>query len=445
MTIVDREYLARAAEETIRLIEIARKQARIYPLRHPAVSEVAQNLTRVLEKITAARPTVSLNIAQKEVFLDEVPLTNATLTENEFIELCVAKGVGAITFHAGVTSDELLRFIGLLNERNPALRDKLVQAGVSHIEIGALVSLTDFNALTEFKTPAEQAARNDYDQALDTVWDTFQDLQRGRAVDTGNIELTVRGMVRGLVTDRNVYRRLANIKDYHNYTFNHAVNVAILSLLVGVEVGLTPDQLNRLGVAALLHDAGKLKVPPELLSKPDALSSEEWDIVRKHPVDGARILLDQCGYRGIAITVAFEHHVHYDLSGYPKIESIRKPHLFSRIVGLSDVYDALTSDRSYRKRLMPDTAAAMILSRGGKDFDPPLAKLFVRAVGMYPPDSVVILTNGESAIVCEPNVGEPFRPKVKLTRKGDTMIDLRQTNIRVGKCLDTALSILSSQ
>ena len=112
------------------------------------------------------------------------------------------------------------------------------------------------------------------------------------------------------------------------------------------------------------------------------------------------------------------------------------PHLFSRVVGLSDVYDALTSDRSYRRSMRPDVAVAKIIEGSGKDFDPMLTKLFVRAVGVYPVGCPVMLSSSQPAIVCETNPDDPLRPKVKLLRDGEKVIDLRETEVRITKCIE---------
>ena len=446
MAIVDREDLARAAEEVIRLIEVARKRARMYPLHHPTVNELVLRLLHAVEEILELRSAASFNIVHKEIFLDEIPLTKATLTHTDFVELCVSKAMSTLTFHAGVTDEEVAKLVELLNEggrdkpaeHEVSFQEKLVERGVEHIEVGALVSSSELSLLRGFRSPQEQEAQSRRDQALEQVWETYQNLFAGKVIDYETVELTAQGLVRGLLADRNVYRRLADIKDYHNYTFNHVVNVAILSLLVGADLGLTAEQLNSLGVAALLHDVGKLSVPEELLRKPGGLSEPEWRIMRQHPVEGARILLDQCGYQNIGVTVALEHHARYDLSGYPTIDPVRKLHLFSRIVSLSDVYDALTSERSYRAGMMPDQAAGIILSAKGRDFDPRLVKHFIRSVGVYPRDCAVLLTNDELAIVEEPNPDDPLRPKVRLPHSDNKILDLRQTEIGIRKCVDTA-------
>jgi HD-GYP domain-containing protein (c-di-GMP phosphodiesterase class II) len=453
MAIVDRENLTAAAEEVIRLIEVARKRIQIYPSHHPAVRESVMRLLRAVEDILQGRPHVSFNIAHGEIFLDEIPLANATLRHTEFVELSAAKAMSTLTFKAGVTDEEMTKLVQLLNERGPvqtaenepSFQERLAEKGVERIQAGMLVSSSEVNLLEEGITPAQQEAMSSRDRALELVWETYHDLLAGKAIDYENLGLAVKGIVRALLDDREVYRHLVDIKDYHNYTFNHVVNVAVLALLFGADLGLNADQLNSLGVAAFLHDAGKLGVPVELLKKPGKLTDEEWAVVQRHPVEGALTLLEQCGHENIGVTVALEHHARYDLSGYPKMTRGRELHLFSRIVSLSDVYDALTSDRSYRRGMMPDQAASIILSGSGKDFDPALAKLFVQSVGVYPRDCVVLLTNGETAIVQETNPDDPARPKVRLARGDNEIIDLHGTDIGISKCIDTAATLPSSE
>jgi HD-GYP domain-containing protein (c-di-GMP phosphodiesterase class II) len=450
MVIEDREYLKKAADEVIRLIEVARKEARMYPSHHPAVNEIVVNLVRALEAITKVRPTASFNIAQGEVFLEEIPLPRVTMTQNEFVKMCAAKLIGTLRFRAGVTAEDVTKFIDILNEfkfdrtasHQKTFNEMLADEGVDYIDVSASVPLAKLSQQKRAATPEEQAARNDYDSATEAVYKTFQNLLAGRALGAESVEPAVNAMIRGLLVDRNVYRRLADIKDYDNYTFNHAVNVAILSLLVGIDIGLSMEQLNSLGVAALLHDVGKVAVPADVLNKPGKLSDEEWEMMRSHPVEGALILLEHGGRRDIAVTVAFEHHARYNLSGYPKISPGRELHFFSRIVGLSDVYDALTSDRSYRGSMMPDAAARIILSGSGQDFDPALTKVFVRSIGVFPEGCAVVLSNGEPAIVQEPNPTDPIRPKVRLVR-GNKVLDLSGIDLYIRRCVDVAAPALA--
>lgn len=445
MAIVDREHLKKAAEEVIRLIEVARKEARMYPSHHPAVKEIVVSLVRALETITKVRKIVAFNIAQREVFLEEIPLPRVTMTQSEFVEMCAERLIGTLCFREGVTVDEVTTFIEVLNEfkldetarHQRTFEAMLTEKGVKHIDVSASLPVAKPDRGQEFATEEERAARDDYDLAREAVYDTFQNLLAGKSFSAGSVELAVNGMVRGLFADRTVYRRLADIKDYDNYTFNHAVNVAILSLLVGIDVGLSMDQLNSLGVAALLHDVGKILVPADVLNRPGKLSDEDWEKMRSHPAAGARLLLEQAGHQDIAVTVAFEHHARYDLSGYPRIPAKRELHFFSRIVGLSDVYDALTSDRSYRGSIMPDAAARIILSGTGRDFDPALAKVFVKSIGVFPQGCAVVLSNGEPAIVQEPNPADPIRPRVRLMRDRK-LVDLGGTELHVRKCLEVA-------
>jgi putative nucleotidyltransferase with HDIG domain len=213
------------------------------------------------------------------------------------------------------------------------------------------------------------------------------------------------------------------MKDFHEYTFYHSVNVAILSMLMGSKLRFKESLLHKVGVAALLHDVGKVQMPLEILDKPGKLTKEEFEYMKGHAAEGARILAEH-GADPLAVVTAAQHHVHYDRQGYPEYEVPGDLHFVSHLVTVVDVYDALTSDRSYRTSMLPDRAMQIVIEGRGTTFHPQLTKVFANLTGMFPVGTLVELDTDELAVVCKPNSDDIFRPQAKLLTEpyGDNQV-----------------------
>ena len=242
---------------------------------------------------------------------------------------------------------------------------------------------------------------------------------------------------------------LTTIKDFDRYLILHSTNVAVLSTLLGQRLGLDKARLGELCLAGFLHDAGKLGVDPDVLNKPGALDHTEWQEMRRHPVLAAYALLNGQRLNASnmrAVVVAFEHHLNFDLSGYPPVEFKDSVSLFGNIVSIADCFDALTTARVYRKvNPTPPEAVLYIVRRMGTQFDPILVKLFVEVLGVYPPGSVLALTGREAGVVCKaPSIGAPLdRPKVRLVvgKESGKVVDLNEK--RNGHYVRSVVAVLN--
>jgi HD-GYP domain-containing protein (c-di-GMP phosphodiesterase class II) len=206
------------------------------------------------------------------------------------------------------------------------------------------------------------------------------------------------------------------IKDYDEYTYNHSVNVSILSVALGQRLGLSRKVLTDLGLVALFHDIGKMEVPAEILNKPTNFNDEEWKIIKKHPFWGVRAILKLKGLDASSIRtaiVAFEHHLNYDMSGYPKVSRSLDLDFYSKIVSLADQYDGMTSARVYsRIPMAPDKALSVMMERAGTQLDPLLFKFFINMIGVFPIGTLVLLDTKELGLVYGGNTMFQDRPRV---------------------------------
>jgi putative nucleotidyltransferase with HDIG domain len=250
--------------------------------------------------------------------------------------------------------------------------------------------------------------------------------------------------VNSIMQDESALLALASIKNYDEYTFNHSVNVAIYAIALGQRIGIPKKDLGHLGIAGLFHDIGKLKIPLEILNKKEKLSAEDWGIIRAHPVIGTEIIIQMKEWGELStrlISATFEHHLKYDLSGYPKLSRKKNLTLFGKIVALADFYDALVRPRVYRKfPYVSEKILGFMLERAGKDFSPALVKVFINMIGIYPLGTLVLLNTNEMGIVWQTQEDPDLidRPKVCLLyysggeyRKGKE-VDLREIDPETG-------------
>ena len=170
---------------------------------------------------------------------------------------------------------------------------------------------------------------------------------------------------------------LVPMKRYDQYTYTHAINVSLLTCYQASKLGFPPEDIKEIGLAAMLHDIGKLFIPLKILNKRGPLSEKEWEVVQNHPIEGAKLLLEAEGITPLAIEVAYEHHMKYDLSGYPKPKYRKQINIVSQMTSISDFYDALVSRRPYRKPLSHEDAIQLIYWKSGTDFNPKLVSNFI--------------------------------------------------------------------
>ncbi len=232
---------------------------------------------------------------------------------------------------------------------------------------------------------------------------------------------------------------LNSLQAYDEYTFAHSVNVAVISAAISRILGLGEDFVEAISHAALLHDIGKIYVPREIIHKGGLLTPSEWQTVRRHPVDGERILREE-GFDLMARRVAYEHHMRHDLTGYPTPKEGYATHRASEIVRIADSYDALTTRRPYRRQISPYEAVKLMEQGSGSEFDPGCFAAFMRVLGNVPIGSLLTLDTGETALVVDVIAGSDDLPRVRLLTdaagapvEGEIILDLNELDPATGK------------
>jgi len=215
---------------------------------------------------------------------------------------------------------------------------------------------------------------------------------------------------------------MIDLKLFDDYTYYHCVNVALLSIVLGIAIGLPNKQVRDLGVAAILHDIGKVKIPKIVLNKNDKLSNKEYQEIQKHVIWSHSYVKEKLRLSPEIVKGVSQHHERWNGSGYPNKLKGNEISLFGRIISIADVYDALISNRPYRKGYRPAEALEFLLANGNSDFDLKLLEIFNRKIQPYPVGTLVSLSNNSKAIVKEVKPRFGTRPIVKIVESNGERI-----------------------
>jgi HD-GYP domain-containing protein (c-di-GMP phosphodiesterase class II) len=237
---------------------------------------------------------------------------------------------------------------------------------------------------------------------------------RGKKEKIQEINGQIESIVDELLTNKNMMVNMIDLKCFDNYTYLHSVNVAVLSIVIGIAYGLDRNTLLRLGIGAILHDIGKVFINLGIINKPDVLTPDEFEEIKQHSMLGynyarEKFKLPSTSYLGIR-----DHHERYNGSGYPNGKAGKDISLFGRIITVADIYDALSSERPYRKAMSPSEAMEYVMGNLDTVFDPHLAMLFLKKVAPYPVGTTIELSNGSTAIVLENFESYGMRPRVRV-------------------------------
>lgn len=254
-----------------------------------------------------------------------------------------------------------------------------------------------------------------YNKALDTSKALMAACRMNKKIELAAVQENVDELVDSVSRNRDALMALMKLRRFDDYTYTHSLNVSVLAISAGKSLGLSDEELRVLGLGTMFHDLGKSRIPGNILNKPGKLTDEEFAVMRNHAALSGKIILEQnLKVDDLVYKIARHHHERIDGSGYPdQLKGDEIPYLVT-ICGLSDVYDALSSDRVYHKGRSPHDALKFIYSLRGSHFQAEWVDRFVQSVGIYPPGTVVLLNSDQVAVVMDINQAALHAPLVKI-------------------------------
>ena len=352
----------------------------LYPEGHPARERAVDASFDLLGELAAAEANLQFSFLDGEVIYQRRILRE--LTGWEWGTRLAAAGVERIEFLEGVTREEYAAWLDetqrLLAGETPDTAEAR-QLGVRRIRYGA-VEVRGSSAGGAPVAPGGEVVVPDLDAEVETIQWLHGEVGRLGRLPLLEAEAVVRSLSVAMHSQSQIRLPLLQLKTFDQYTTTHSSNVAVLAMALTEYLGLGSREIRGFGVAGLLHDLGKVRIPKEILVKPGKLTDEERTVMQLHPVDGARIIIEQEARLDLAAFVAYEHHIMLSGGGYPTLRYPRDCHYASKVVHVCDVYDALCTDRPYRPAWTSERALGYLAERSGLEFDPELVDVFTRMI-----------------------------------------------------------------
>ena len=356
-------------DKAILSLQAAATARRLYGLDHAVVKRQVDRAIELFDGMLAERRELRVVRLDLSLLFDDAELPSNAFLAEVLAPRLAAHRIEWLEFRPGLARPELVTLLDQL-ERQPA---ELLRSGTAHIRVGRLGHTESGAAVTE---SGAALPMNDQVSQFKELWGGL----RGNGRPDQRLSDLVESIRLAVSVGADVCRQLAEVKNHDEYTFVHTVNVAILSAALGEAVGMKPNQVFDLTLAALLHDVGKQRTPLSILNKPGRLDEGERKQMEQHTTHGAAILLSRPGVPDVAPIVAFEHHANVDGTGYPRLKRHGHPHLASQIVHVADVFDALRTNRPYRAAMDDAKVRGILMDGSGKLFDPALVDVFLDRV-----------------------------------------------------------------
>ena len=339
----------------------------LYPPNHPRVVQSVDKILATLQQTLGetGADSVTYVLIGDDLLVGDQVIRKSTLSLQHFIDILHHRGIERLTLAANLPSDEATSFIGALTSGDPVASSPHIILGRAHIAL-------------EDETKQRERKQLTIEQ-LEIVRDAWARFRVQRSLPVDQLEALVWSLIDSVAGSTRAMLPLAPLREHDEYTFVHSINVALLVLLQARSFGISGPMLHDFGMAALLHDIGKLTVPVEILHKPDRLGGAEWEVMKGHASQGAWYLAEMESAPPLAAIVAYEHHLRFDgQPSYPLLRAPREINLASRMTAIADTYDAMSTMRPHQEALGQAAAFEALKLRARTFFDPGLVGNFIR-------------------------------------------------------------------
>ncbi len=418
--------------------------AKIYTTEHPKFEDFVNKAYKGLHEILKEKSGLIIGIVEGELSVGSDIFFDLSQKLKPLITYLSENKIERISLRRDLKREELTQFISYITspqkDRKQDIEELLLQMGIKNIKAGK-IRMTGTEDISPELEEKAMSFFEKYKYSLDIVDKYTDTLLNEEELDSLDLRFNVINFLENLLGMYQEFLDLTDVKRKDLTTFIHLLNVTVLSMHISSKIGFSKDEVMDLGIAALFHDIGKLSISRRLLQKKGKLEEKEFSIMEHHTDLGAEILLKYGDALGpLPAVVAFEHHLRYDLKGYPKMPFPRKPHHISLLVSQCDVYDALAQKRPYKQNYPPQKIYEIMMMGKGKSFDPRLLDEFFRIIGVWPVKTIVTLSDGRIAVVREQNKNDIFSPRVEVVSPEEKreVIDLaeRKKEIKIKDSLD---------
>lgn len=437
---VERVLAGEREERLLTLFFVLYKTARIVDTANNTFKNQIDNFYKQFGLLTENEPNLALKVISDRFFINDKMVrfnrngvSGADSVLNEWDTL----GIAGVKIDSEISKEKIEQFFKFTSEIKPndenleSLAEKLKTNKIEAVQFlsKAKENQQGSQISERVRRVIRKSARNTFFKAMSVVEEAVVNTKDEKEINISKTRRVVHSLIDQIMRDESSLLELAAIKNYDDYTYAHSTNVCVYALTIGVRLGFDRSRLSQLGFTALFHDIGKVKLPTDLIRKPDAFDEDDWIQMQLHPILGAKTILRNLKFdmhTARAARGAFEHHINRDFTGYPLLRyKNREQNLFSKIISIVDTFDALTSGRIYLKKpLQTEEVIKKMLFQMKVKFDPFLLKIFNDIVGVYPTGSLVLLTTDEIALVLANNDKDKSRPYIKIVGNREGLLEM---------------------
>jgi len=363
-------------QTAIRHLVTAVANANLYSAEHQQIKRLCEASQGCFENLLREQGDLSLLMVEGALLFDNIPLPPG-LHAQKLSQLMERHRINRLILAPGLEARELEELVGFWTQSGKS-RQGLPECPHLRFETLAESEALPNQAMLDESSAYDAAGLGEVKKkGQDCLAEMFEDFGRKKTMHVAGLHEIVSSFIEAFSREVLSLLVLLPIRAMDEYTFTHGLNVCLLNLAQAMNLGIEGQLLHDIGLAALVHDLGKLHIPLEILAKPGKLDEREWIIMHQHPAQGAELLLDTPGVPQLAVITAFEHHLRYDLKGYPAVPAHWSQHLCSQMTTISDIYDALRTTRPYKAAKPAEICSEILREAAGSEIHPQLAVNFI--------------------------------------------------------------------